>query len=453
MNQPNPDIASRTQLFEVSTLFGLATLVAALDQGLFGDSPRRVLVTSNNVDNPEVGDALRESPSFAALAARFHQVVSYNEAIAPLHPRQWMPSETEQPLWERFLRLTWGLGDEPVHLVTQSIQAPPAKALVAAFAQASIDIYADGLMTWSPTRNRVVSEIGLRIDRVLHLDLVPGVEPLVLSEYAVPRQRIDTDRMRTVLRQIDADVTLPPVEGPCAILLGQYLSALRLISTEQEQQLHVEMLEAAVGRGLRSVVFKPHPSAPVALTERLLHRGRELGVEVIVYPEPVLAEALYDRLDVRLVVGCFSTGLMTARVLFGIAAVRVGTELLLRVLKPYANGNRVPLVIVDSLLPGPDSTTPSLTVAETNELVEAVGFVMQPELLAPRRERVAAWLTSHPELARFFPAVRLGELGLPGGRMTARTALTPTLRRAARRAYALERRLEARFIGPLRGGS
>lgn len=440
-----------THLFEVSTLFGLATLRAALRAGLFPADGPRVLVCSNNARVPEAVADLTESSAFGALAESFDRVVSFNDAIFPLHPSVWTPSEAEMPLWERYFRLLWDLGDEPVHLVVESIQVPPAQSLAWSFPQASVDVYADGLMSYGPTRTTILSEIGSRIERLLHLDLVPGLVPLLLEEFAVERAVIPTGTFREVLAELGSDAPLPGSSGPVALLLGQYLSPLGLISAGEEEALHTRMLEAAVGRGFRRVVFKPHPTAPAELAGPMLARAAELGAEVEVFTSPVLAETLFERCDIGLVVGCFSTALMTAQTIYDLPVVRVGTEQLLTTLKPFPNSNRIPLVIIDSLVAGPDAP-PRLTLPETERLVEAVGFVMQPEVLAHRRAGAADWLWEHGEAeARFFPAVRLGELGLPGGRHTVRTRLAPTLRRAARSAYAIERRLEERFMGPIRG--
>lgn len=446
-----PVTHAATQLFEASTLYGLVTLVAALDQGVFGPHEgRRVLVCTNNATVPEAVAGLTDSPSFARLASAFDDVVSYNDAISPLHPSAWRPTPAEQPLWERYFRLVWGLGTGPVDLVVESIHVSPAQALAWSFPQAAIDVYADGLMTYGPTRDKILSEVGARIRRLVHLDLVPGLVPLYLTEFGVEHVLIATDRFRRVLAGLAADAPLRATSDAYALLLGQYLSPLGLVSTADEERLHVDLLEAAYARGHRRVVFKPHPTAPADLAAPMLARAAELGVAVEVFAEPVLAEALYERTPVALVVGCFSTGLATAG-FWGIDAVAVGTGAVLGRLRPYQNSNRVPLVLADSLVAGPDGPA-RLTVDETGELVQAVGFVMQPEILADRRRAVAAWLERHGrQESRFFPDLRLGELGLPGGRTTVRTRLAPTLRRAARSAYAVERRLEARFMGPIRG--
>lgn len=441
----------RTHLFEASTLYGLATLNAALRAGLFADSGRKVLICSNNAAVPEAVADLPESPAFARLAEPFDQVVSYNAAISPLHPSAWMPSEAEMPLWERYFRMTWELGDEPVHLVVESIQVAPAQALAWSFPQASIDVYADGLMSYGPTRNKILSEVGARIERLLSLDLVPGLQPLLLEEFPVHRQVIDSGQFRAVLTELATDAPVPVTTEPFALLLGQYLAPLELISVGEEEALHTRMLEAAHARGLRSVVFKPHPTAPAELAGPMLARAAELGVTVEIFTEPVLAETLYQRCPIELVTGCFSTALMTAKSLYGLPVIRVGTETVLGALRPFPNSNRIPLVIIDSVVDGPASPA-RLDAGELTGLVRAVGFVMQPEVLSHRRSEAADWLWEHGEAeARFFPGVRLGELGLPGGRMTLQTRLAPALRRVARSAYAAERKLEERLMGPIRG--
>lgn len=86
-----------------------------------------------------------------------------------------------------------------------------------------------------------------------------------------------------------------------------------------------------------------------AEAERL---GAELTVlDAGILTTPVLAEVLYQRMRPALVVGCFSTALLTASALYGLPVARVGTEMLLDRLSPYENSNRMPVTLVDALLP------------------------------------------------------------------------------------------------------
>lgn len=446
----------RVQIVEVSTLYGLACLSAGIAAGCFDvpDAPaRRILLTSNNAQVPEAAQDLRDNPEFARLAAGFDAVFSLNETLAPLHPGHWRPTPEEAPVWERAFRALWGLGAAPVELLMESIQVPPAWSLGWVFAQAPITVYADGLMSYGPTRIKLDAEVGTRIDRVVTLPLAAGIEPLLLQEFGVTQDELPLAPARDALAQVGSDVELGvPDDRPVTVLLGQYLSPLGLISAEQEARLHADMAAHAAASGARTLVFKPHPTAPSDLTGPLRARAAELGVELHVCTAPVLAETLFARLPVERVVGCFSTGLMTATTLFDIPAARVGTADLLTRLRPLANSNRIPLLLVDRLLTGPDHPT-ATTTARTAELLVALGYVMQPEVLVhlrPRAETILAGPLTDAERA-WFPTARLAELGLPGGRHTLRTRALPVARRVARRVYATERRLEQRLGGSIRG--
>ncbi len=275
-----------TQIFQVSTLYGAATLAAALDAGLFGPdgAARRILLVSHNAAVPETALRLDEMRGYGPLAARFDEVVSWNEAISPYHPSAWGPRGSDTVLWQRALRLLWDIGeDERVDLAVESIQANPARALVAIFSEASVDVYADGLMSYGPTREKLPLTLGRRVRRLLHLDLVPGLRPLLLSEYGVEPVVVPDGAFRAVLdevaREAADDPLLAPVreERPTAVLLGQYLAAINILSAHEEEDLHVRMLTGAVRAGHRSLVFKPHPTAPAGLLGGAAQGGGRRG--------------------------------------------------------------------------------------------------------------------------------------------------------------------------------
>lgn len=445
--------AHRTQIFQVSTLYGAATLAAALDAGAFPSAHRRLLLVSNNAATPETAPDLATMPGFERLLGRFDRILSWNEAISPFHPGGWGPRLDDVPLWERHLRLLWNLGDDDVELVVESIQVNPALALAQLFPAAPVDVYADGLMSYGPTRNKLDPLVGTRIRRLLHLDLVPGLRPLLLTEFGVEQERIPTDVFRSVLTELAAsDVeSLPAMDAP-ALLLGQYLSALGILEPEEEERLHVTMVRGAVARGHREIVFKPHPTAPERWSRLMEKEADELGVRLAVLDRPVLAEVLFQRMRPALVVGCFSTALLTASTFFGLAVARTGTGTLLERLSPYQNSNRVPVTIVDALIPDLEDAAdpaPSPVRAEADGrlsgLVTAVGFAMQPQIypnLRPQAERfLAAHLDAHTW--RYFKRRRLTSLALPGAVPSQLAFLprNPTVRRLARRARAVQRRL------------
>ncbi|MFF4573485.1 alpha-2,8-polysialyltransferase family protein [Streptomyces sp. NPDC001410] len=438
-----------TQIFQASTLYGTATLAAALDSGCFGPAGRRVLLVCNNAATPETTPGLDEMPGFERLRERFDDVISYNETIFPFHPGGWAPRGDDMPLWERYLRHEWQLGDDDVELAVESIQVNPSLALAQIFTGAPVTVYADGLMSYGPTRNKIDPLVGTRVDRVLHLDLVPGLKPLLLTEFGVPGEIVPTQAFTKVLAELaPLGDDLPEIEEP-ALLLGQYLSALDILTAEQEENLHVRMLKGAVALGHTKVVFKPHPTAPARFTRTLEQEAEKLKVELTVLDTPVLAEVVYQRMRPALVVGCFSTALLTASALYGLPVARVGTDLLLERLTPFENSNRMPVTVVDALLPelgDREAVTEQrrgMDVEALGALVRAVGFAMQPKILPRLREETEQYLARNlnPQTLRYFKRKRLTSLALPGG-VPAQLSFIPrnaTVRRVARKARNLRR--------------
>src|SRR5699024_9798639 len=106
----------------------------------------------------------------------------------------------------------------------------------------------------------------------------------------------------------------------------------------------------------------------------LRRRCEEFGLEFVLADVPLLAEIVVAATRPELVVSCFSTGLATAKGLYGCQTAAVGTERLLAELAPYQNSNRIPLTIIDALHSGryelPDG--PAGTVARNlNGLIDA----------------------------------------------------------------------------------
>ncbi|MBO1334812.1 alpha-2,8-polysialyltransferase family protein [Streptomyces sp. VRA16 Mangrove soil] len=443
-----------TQIFCASTLYGAATVAAAIDSDLFGPADRRLLLVSNNAANPETTPSVDAMPGFDAVRSRFDEVLSWNETIAPFHPGSWGPRLGDVPLWERHLRALWRLGDDRVELAVESIQVNPALALAQLFTDAPVDVYADGLMSYGPTRNKLDPLVGTRVRRVLRLDLVPGLEPLLLTEFGVPSELVPNDAFVKVLGELaDSDTELPDVAGEPALLLGQYLSALDILTPQQEEDLHVEMVRGAVALGHTRLVFKPHPTAPARWSRVLEEEAARLGAEVTVVDTPVLAEVIFQRLRPALVVGCFSTALFTAASLYGLPVARVGTDLLLDRLTPYQNSNRVPVTIADALLPDLKDAAAverwSMPADQTEpgglpDLLKAVGYAMQPQVCSTLRPDAEKYLSTrlNAHTWRYFRRRRLTSLALPGA-VPAQLAFLPrnaTVRRIARRARAVRRK-------------
>jgi Alpha-2,8-polysialyltransferase (POLYST) len=444
----SPTGSRTTQIFCASTLYGAVTLAAAIDSDLFEEPERRVLLVFNNTATPETSLPLDEMPGFAPLRDHFDEVLSWNEAIRPFHPGSWAPRQDDIPLFERYLRLLWGLGGDRVELVLESLQVAPALTVAQIFTGAPVDVYADGLMSYGPTRSKLDPLVGTRVRRLLHLDLIAGLTPMLLTEFGVPPVVVPTSAFLKAMGELTATEELPPLPDNAALLLGQYLSALDILSPVEEENLHVRMLKGAVAKGHRSIVFKPHPSAPARFSRALEAEAEKLGVDLTVLDTPVLAEVLFEKARPALVVGCFSTALFTASALYDLPAARVGTELLLERLTPYQNSNRVPVVLADAVLADLEGRKGEEAVpADTlNALVTALSFTMQAQIYPPLRPAAERYLSQHfgPRTRRYFRRKRLTSLGLPGG-IPERLAFLPhnaTARRVVRRARALKRAVQ-----------
>ncbi|MGW7067721.1 alpha-2,8-polysialyltransferase family protein [Streptomyces sp. NPDC054855] len=449
-----------TQIFLASTLYGTATLAAAIDADRFGPADRRLLLVSNNAATPETTVAVDEMPGFERLRDRFDDVRSWNEAISPFHPGGWAPRGDDIPMWERYIRLLWDLGDDDIELAVESIQVNPALALTQIFTGAPVDVYADGLMSYGPTRNKIDPLVGTRVRRLLHLDLVPGLTPLLLTEFDVEPEIVPTDAFVKVLdRLADGDAgtaDVPDIAEP-ALLLGQYLSALGILTAEEEEELHVRMVRGAAELGHTRAVFKPHPTAPARWSRMLEKEAEAIGVELTVLDSPVLAEVLYQRMRPALVIGCFSTALLTASALYGLPVARTGTDTLLERLAPYQNSNRVPVTIVDALIPdladksAVTGRQPGMPVTGLGELLVAVGFAMQPQIYPRRRQDAERYLSTHltPHTWRYFKRRRLTALALPGALPTQLSFIprNAAVRRVARRARSVQRTIKRTALG------
>ncbi|WP_326821963.1 polysialyltransferase family glycosyltransferase [Streptosporangium sp. NBC_01756] len=403
-----------TRLFYASTLFGAMTLAAAIGDGRFGPrEDRRILLVSNNAAIPEIIPSLDEAPGFAALRPLFDEVRSWNDIVAPLHPSDWRARIVEVPMLGRLLRSHLSLDDGLDELVLESIAVPPSRTLAGLVRDCPITVYSDGLMSYGPTRDPLPAEISGRITRLLHLDLVPGLSPLLLSEYGVPAEPLPDRAFLDVIERSDAGRGMDGLPVGAPMILGQYLSALDLVTAEEEAGLHAAMLRGLVARGARTVLFKPHPAGGRRHAQRLRETAGELGVELAVVAETVSAESCFAALRPALVVGCFSTALVTAGRHFGLAVATMGGELVLERLSPYENSNRIPATVVDALFPrlSADGSLEEPPPVNLPALVGAVGYCMRSEAYPGLREVAATYLDAHGP-ARYFKQRRLAALGL-----------------------------------------
>lgn len=416
-----------TQLFALHSAYGLATAAAAIDAGLLGGGTGvdRLLVPFTSSRVPETTIGIAADPALVSLRSRFDRVEELEAVLGPLHPSSWEPAEGDLPILERLLTRAWELGPRDLELFVQSPQVAPARTLMSLFPGARITIIGDGLMTYSPMRVALPHTVSARIVRVVHADVVPGVRPLVGSPRAevVP---VVPERFAAALRETGAGDTdaaetdagvaalADDTNGGTVLVLGQYLSALRLMSPAEEIALQKELIDRAAGWAPQRIVFKPHPAAPPLHTDAVRARAAAKGIAFAEYRGGLAAELLAEHLDAVAVVAGFSTALPTVHTLFGRAIGAAGTETVLRMLTPYENSNRIPATIVDALT---RDDSPYDDPVRLQHLVDAVGYAMQPEIAGYLRGRAEEFLTGLDpvERDRYFTPERLSALGLPGG--------------------------------------
>lgn len=413
-----------TQIVLATTGFGLATVVAALEDGQLPLADRRILLTSNNAAVPEVSPGLHEATGLARLLERFDAVHSYNALVAPQHPSSWRPRAADLPIWNRLLHEHWELADtDDVMLVLESIWVPPALSLAQAFPDARITVYGEGLMSYGPTRTALPLTVAARIERLFHLDLLPGVRPLLLAELGVPTALVSGEAFAKVVDTIEPVPPLPAAPPrSIAVLLGQYLASSSILSAAEEQDLHLQMVTGAIAAGFGTLVFKPHPSSPEAALRPLELRARRLGAELVVAGGPSLVESWFRSERIGLVVGSFSTALATASALYGLPVARVGTPLLLRRLRPFENSNRIPITAVDASVPDladcarhADAAAAPARGDQLDDLLRAVGYSMQPGLHPGLRTSAITYFDRFPaHRRRYTTRKRMTELDLPG---------------------------------------
>jgi hypothetical protein len=406
----------KVQLFEASTSYQVMVLAAAIDSGLFADADERVLLVSANTPIPEVAGRPDRAPGIAPLLARFDRVVSLNDLLAPLHPTAFRPRRSEQPLLARLLLCALGIDERStLELVVESVQAPPSRSLLQVFATAEVTVYAEGLMSYGPTRDPLPVEAASRIRRLLHLDLLRGLRPLLLTEWQVPAVAIPDDAFRGIVAEVLAAAPPARPQAPSALVLGQYLAQAGLLSRAAETALYAGLVRSAAERGFRNVAFKPHPSAPAEAAEAVERAVRDLDVRFAVLRDPTPVEALYAAEPPGLVLGCFSTGLVTGARYWDVPAATAGVQDVLAALPRFEDSNRIPLALVEQAFP----TVGGGAVADPDTLqtvAETVGYCMQWRTRGAWREEAAAALRERPELfAHTIPVAKRRLLGLPGG--------------------------------------
>ncbi len=409
-------------LYVVSNILSAAVAVATLD-GSGADSAarhERILVVVNNSLAPELALPWHQTAAARALLGRFDRAVYLNELLHPFHPGAWNPRPEDLPILERLARSQWRLGTDEVHLVADSITEMPGSTIADIFHTARVSVVSSGLSAYGPTPGSQPLSVVQRLENHIFLDLLPGVRPLLLAEHGLELKPVPLSAYMSVIAEMTRGVEgilgelVVAHDTPTALVIGQHLSTFELISADDELELHLEMMAAALSRGARRVLFRPHPACPPTLALHMRHYAREGGIELAILPGSLPAEVVAGKVPLECAVSCDSAALIALAEAFGIAPVSVGTELLLQRMAPFQNQHRMAATVVDAIT---RDDTPYANPIEVQRLIDMVAYCMQPKVLPHFRAEAESLLLQMPyeERRRYVKKRRLSALGLPPG--------------------------------------
>ncbi|MBA9007958.1 hypothetical protein [Thermomonospora cellulosilytica] len=384
---------------------GALALAAADEAGLLPGG-RRVLLAGADTPVPELRPGPSGSAGFAAIARRFDTVIDLVEELAPLHPAAWAPPQEELPLFERLLRRAWDLGGGPVRLVVESVSEGTGRTLASIFHDAPITVCCPGLAAYGPTMHHLPDGAGSRIERMLHLDLVPGLPTLLHAEYGIPVGVVPPEAYRAVVQGVrDAAGGTQVVPEGAALVIGDRVDPDR------------EVVRNVIAGGHTTVVYVAPPPAPPGKVQRLAEEATRLGGRLVVAAAPAVP-LLPER--PALVTGSASPAdLFVADRMYGLPVAAGDTGKVLGRLGGYESTERVPLTIADAALPalGPGGAQTAPRVdgpGELAPLLSAITYCMRMTLWSQLREPTRDYVkTTDPTLVdRYFDKERLQELAL-----------------------------------------
>lgn len=302
-------------VYLVSSPRSALLLLASMQGGLLGGLPggRRVLVTSDTSWLPEACDAPPTWPLMDRLAEKVDSVVSWNELVAPYHPRDWVPRFEDWPLWERRVREAWSLGiDGPIELVIEPPHQPPALSLAMVLPMASITVLLDGLTVYGEQAHAPPHDVYRRIRRVLFPPLVPDGPSRYLAELDPQYVPVPLEAQRMIASQSGRVATPEWLLGgrttPMALVVSHRSSA----EAPNGVEFDLRMMRCAAKLGAKSIVYVADGALDRSRARELADSSGDLGVGFGVVDGRVLLESVIANLRPDLVVAT-STDALRAR--------------------------------------------------------------------------------------------------------------------------------------------
>lgn len=336
-----------TLLAEATTISDLVTINAILDSGLIEYSEAS-LVIADVTTRFEAWSAIMSSiGEYEYLTSRFARISYLNELIFPQHPVD-LRSEDESPASIKRLKDLMGV-EYAENLLLVSIQTPPASFLAEIYNEADVNVYADGLMVYSPTRTDLPKSVLQRVKRVFYYDYIPPIKPFVLLEAHPEYVPIPKASYRKLVRK---KPLFRKGDRKNIVIIGQYLGDIGFISHEEEYQNYLKILESEFSQhgNEYNYVFRPHPTSRIAYGRRLMQFAKEKGIPLAIDDSIAPIEFLYNEENAAKIAGMFSTSLFSLNFLNDIPAASYFCDQLYDKMTPFLNSNRTPLIISSLLL-------------------------------------------------------------------------------------------------------
>ena len=312
-----------------------------------------------------------------------------------------------------------------VELVVGSRTLPAGRALSRLFGDAPVTLLAVGAAAYGPTSGALQGRLAKRVRQVLAVDLVAGLDPLLLAERDVPTRQVPLEALRAAAAAWPGPA---PVPHPTTLVLGRAAAWTGALDVEEQGDLLVAMVQRCAEAGHTRLVLLLDADVPGRTRRHLDKAARVARADLTVVTDDSPVEAWLALDGIGLVVGSATEDLLVARRVFGRRVAQLDSAVVLKHLEPVGpapharhprrrHGARPPVVDLDARRRAGRAGRPGRADGDR-------AYVMEPDLLAARRPAALRFLDANPDVGRrFVRRRRLSELRLPGGKRKVRTTL------------------------------
>ena len=312
-----------------------------------------------------------------------------------------------------------------VELLVGSRTLPAGRALSRLFGEAPVSLLAVGAAAYGPTSGALQGRLAKRVRQVLAVDLVAGLDPLLLSERDVPTRQVPLEALRAAAAAWPGPA---PVPHPTTLVLGRSAAWSGALDVEEQADLLVAMVQRCFEAGHTRLLLLLDADTPARTRRHLDKAARVARADLTVVTDDSPVEIWLALAGIGLVVGSATEDLLVARRVFGRRVAQLDSTVVLKHLDP-SDPHRTAATLVGATVPDLRSWTSTpggepVGRVDLDGLMATAAYVMEPDLLAARRPAALRFLEENPDVRRrFVRKRRLSELRLPGGKRKVRPTL------------------------------